>query len=86
MPTNVSVLIVGDGRSMFTNSIHMPVKGSKVAEAKEKVKQVIADKETMDQLRKFFVALTYHHKRTMSEFTIPAAVAEHAQQTFITKR
>jgi hypothetical protein len=27
MSTNVSVLIVGDGRSMFKNTIHMPVIG-----------------------------------------------------------
>lgn len=38
MPTNVSVLIVGDGRSMFKNSIHMPVVSNVTDDASVKVK------------------------------------------------
>lgn len=48
--------------------------------------QVLKDQETIDQMRKCFLVLSYHHGKTMAEFTIPATVAEHAQSLFVNKR
>lgn len=74
LPTNVAVLILGNGRSMFKNSIHMPALCTNVQlnEVKNKVNQVIADKDNMDQMRKFFLALAYHHDKSIGDFNIPS--------------
>jgi len=77
---NVSVLIVGNGRSMFKNTLMMPCKphNFKLNEVRDKVQSVIKDKETILQMRKFLLTMTYHFKKTTEAFKIAPEVAEHA--------
>lgn len=77
---NVSVLVVGSGRSMFKNTLLMPCKPQnfKQNEVKEKVQQVIKDNETIQQMRKFILMMTYHFRKTTDAFKIASEVAEHA--------
>lgn len=87
MPTNVSVLLMGNGRSVFKNSIHLPCNSNfNKEDARNKVSQVINDVETIEQMRKLFILLTYHFELTTSKFLIPEKVAEYAQNIFVTRR
>jgi len=53
------VLILSNGRSMFKNALHVPVKGEGEAMSEEKFRQILDDQDLLCQLRKFFVLLTH---------------------------
>jgi hypothetical protein len=55
-------------------------------DVQQKIENVIKDKETMDQMRKFILTMTYHFEKTAAAFKIAPEVAEHAQRTFVTQR
>lgn len=52
---------------MFKNTIQMPTKSiSNLSEQDvKKVESVIQDQETLDQMRKFAIVMTLHHKKTL---------------------
>lgn len=88
MKTNISILVLGDGRSMFKNTLQMVCQGTNFnfAEVKAKVVEVTGDQETMTQLRNAFTSLTYHYAETTSEFNILPEVGDHAQSVFVEMR
>ena len=88
MKTNVAVLVLGNGRSMFKNTLQMVCQGSSFhsAEVKSKIAAVTSDSETMAQLRTAFTSLTYHYAKTTSDFNILADVGDHAQSVFVEMR
>lgn len=91
MPTNVSVLVVGEGRTLFKNTLHMPVQRDQkkevpYSEVKEKVEQVIKDQETVDEMRKAILVFGHHFEKAASEFTIPEEVSTFAQDKFVQVR
>jgi len=83
MPTNVSVLIVGEGRTLFKNTVHMPVvkdakKAKPHSEVKEKLDQVVKDQDTINQMRKAILVFAHHFEKSASEFSIPEEVSTFA--------
>jgi len=50
---NSPVMILSNGRSMFKNSIHLPVNGS-LPFNEAKFAEIMSDKATLDRLRELF--------------------------------
>lgn len=89
MPSNVGVLIVGEGRTMFKNTIQMPVVANAphdFAEVSNKVDQVIKDQDTINQMRMAMLAHAYHFERTATMYCIPEDVSAYAQNVFVQER
>ena len=81
MPANVQVLVVGDGRSMFKNTIHLPVHNvSKVDEDESfsKVADVMKDQKCMDEMRLCMLCHQLWFEQTAQQYQIPDDVSTHA--------
>jgi Mini-chromosome maintenance replisome factor len=80
-PINAGVIILSEGRSMFKNSTHLPLsKASGPAPFdEEKFKQILADEELMNAMRRYFLILNTFSDQTLVDFAIPTAVSEYAQ-------
>jgi hypothetical protein len=90
-PINVGILLISDGRSMFKNTLHVPLQKSGAASPaqpfdEEKFKQVLSDQELLGQIRRFFLALQTFSEVTLQDFAIPPAVSEYAQGVFVELR
>ena len=82
----IPVLVLSGSRTMFKNTIHVPVNGEAsdedIAAAKTKLDELKEDEETLSQLRKFFMAIGLHSERTLAGYELPPTVAEHASSQF----
>lgn len=89
-PANVGVVIFSDGRSMFKNTVHLPVSKAPGAASSavddNKFKQILADEELMYQMRRYFLLLSTFSEQTLAEFSIPPSVSEYAQAVFVEQR
>ena len=77
---------------MFKNTIHVPIVSEStvtdidIANARQKLDELLADEETLNELREYFIALGLQSEKTMSNYEMPPAVSEHAQAKFIEAR
>lgn len=86
MPTQVPVVVLSGSRTMFKNTIHVPVNGGDtaassdedIAAARAKLEQLKEDADTLSQLRRFFISVGIHAERTLAGYELPPNVAEHA--------
>ena len=83
MPIQVPVIVLSDARTMFKNTIHVPVNANatlatELEVARTKLAELAEDAETLLQLRRFFIAMGLHSEHTLKDFEIPAPVSEHA--------
>lgn len=88
LPTNIACLFVGTGRSIFKNTLHLPLQpqDSKTFD-KVKYLEVLNDKETMQQLRTLMlVGNKSVIVQSSDDFNIPDEVAEHIQAVFCQKK
>ena len=64
MPTMVPIIVLSGSRTMFKNTIHVPVIGEAsdedISAARVKLAELMDDEETLCQLRQFFLALGLH--------------------------
>ena len=87
MPANASVMVLSDGRSMFKNTMHVPVQTSADKPFDDnKFQQILEDKELMRQMRSYVLMLNHHSDVTLADFNIPSEVSEYAQNIFIEVR
>jgi len=88
-PVNAGVLVTSDGRSMFKNTLHLPVRQSGPAPAafdEQKFAQVLADGELLGQFRRYVLLLSTFSDKSLAQYAIPTAVSEHAQAVFVAVR
>lgn len=75
-------MVLSEGRSIFKNAIHVPVKQVSSAEdhAKNvlKVKEVLQDKETMEQMRFFYLAMVTFAETTLDAYELSPESTAHA--------
>ena len=66
---------------MFKNSTHLPLSKSSGPAPfdEEKFKQILADEELMNAMRRYFLILNTFSDQTLVDFAIPTAVSEYAQ-------
>lgn len=70
---------------MFKNSTHLPLsKANGAAQPvvqfdEEKFKQILADEDLMNAMRRYFLILNTFSEQTLVDFSIPTAVSEYAQ-------
>lgn len=88
MPITAPVIILSESRTMFKNSCHVPVTPAQdleetLTKARQKVEQVLADEETLDQMRMFTLALGIYSETTVSAFSITEDVSSQAQTVFM---
>ena len=84
------VVVLSDARTMFKNTLHVPVDGQSadadIGVARQKLDELRGDAETLGELRRFFIGLGLHSDKTMSGFEMSSEVTEHAQKRFIEVR
>ena len=70
---------------MFKNSLHLPVKqtSANLTEAEQKLKEVLEDKETLDQMRTAMLCHCIHFEQTATLYQIGEDVSSHAQNIFV---
>ena len=72
---------------MFKNALHVPVKQVhtefEAATYTTKVKQILEDQETLDQMRFFFLAMTTFADTTLEGFEITSETATYSQDLFL---
>jgi hypothetical protein len=73
----VAVLVLSDGRSMFKNTVFVPVESKNEVDT-EKVMKVMNDEEILKKLREFFFLTCHFSDLTLKQFEIPAEVSEFA--------
>ena len=82
----VPIVVLSGSRTMFKNTIHVPVSGEasdeEIGAARAKLAELMEDEETLSQLRQFFVALGSHAEKTMAGYELPEEVATHASNQF----
>ena len=77
MPITAPVIILSDSRTMLKNSLHVPVTQAvdpdeALTIAKKKLGEVLADENTLDEMRFFMLALGIHSETTVNSlFEIP---------------
>jgi len=65
-PISASVLLLSsEGRSMFKNSTHVPVKGKNENISSKKFNEIISDIDLLQELRKYFLLLTHFSDLTL---------------------
>ncbi len=77
--------MLSDGRSMFKNTIHVPVRGSGGFD-EQKLKQVLGDSETLNEFKFYFLTLNTFSEITTPDYTIPENVVEYSQNIFVEVR
>jgi hypothetical protein len=77
LPVTNPVLILSETRSMFKNTIHLPINAedSNFNQVEAKVKEVLKDFDTLEQMRFMIIALTTYSDTTLEEFEITPEVA-----------
>lgn len=80
LPVTNPVLVLSETRSMFKNTIHLPIiaEDSNFNQVEAKVKEVLKDSETLEQMRFVIIALTLYSETTLEEFEISPEVAQYA--------
>ena len=65
---------------MFKNSTHLPLskQSGPAPFDEEKFKQILADEDLMNAMRRYFLILNTFSEQTLVDFTIPSAVSEYA--------
>eukprot|EP00347_Sterkiella_histriomuscorum_P016942 403351260 len=88
MPINSGVLVCSEGRSMMKNTQQVVLKNADPSFVfdSDKFNQVLNDQETLNQLRRFLLAVNTYSEITFQEYQIPAEVSEYCQNIFIEMR
>lgn len=89
-PINAAVILISDGRSMFKNTLQVPLQAAKSTGSapaarfdEEKFNQILADEELLNQIRRFYLLLSTFSDTTLEDYHIPPEVSEYAQQVFV---
>lgn len=84
-PVTAGVIVISDGRSMFKNTLQvplMPVNPSKAAAPpfdETKFQQILADQELLNEFRRYYLLLCTFSEQTLEDYNLPPHVSEHAQ-------
>ena len=74
MPMTVPVIVLSDSRTMFKNTIHVPLEvvtaptDVQIGAANTKLEELLNDEETLGQMRRLFIAMGLHSDQTMASY------------------
>lgn len=91
-PVSAGVIVISDGRSMFKNTLQVPLPqlGSGKAALppfdEAKFAQILADQDLLNEFRRYYLLLAAFSEQSLEDYHIPADVSEHAQSIFIEMR
>ena len=73
MPITVPVIVLSDSRTMFKNTIHVPLDATaasdeQICSGRTKLTELLADAETLGQLRRLFIAIGTHWETTTAGY------------------
>jgi dsDNA-specific endonuclease/ATPase MutS2 len=80
-PISASVLLLSsEGRSMFKNSTHVPVKAKSESSyiTESKFNEIISDIDLLQELRKYFLLLTHFSDLTLQNYGVAKQCSEFA--------